>query len=829
MSKITSLYVIKGIIVMIVERRFKKDMKFKKIISVIAGAVMLSSTIAFAAAASFPEPFVSSGTADGAVVYGANAAITDVTAAIDVQSNLQALVTTSSGTDSSVSGTAWQVQTSSDKLEIGESLQDIRSNIGSTELALLGNGEISNEKGTAKYEQYFYFENQLSSMVNYTEDDDENIGLFFMISSGDVIARYVMSFTSSLKSDVIASSVLEDIEDEEITFLGKTYVITKAVNSSATETDLTLMSGASKGTVSNDAEIVLDGRTISVVVSATNAAQFTIDGETTTKLAEGDTYKLSDGTYLGVSDITYQDFSGGLMQTTIYVGADKIFLDDGSAMQVNAETIDKAIVSVTESYSGGDVSITEISINMTAEDDLYVPVNGKLSEAADLDEPEVLITQNWDIEFKGLETHNTEELKLAPTGSDKKYELTFNNYDGTTITLPLFYSNASGIFGGKQLGKELVLSPNGTNGINISKNDYFILNTADPKTASHDARSYVIQYKGATESDASTPLVTFDILGVENGRTMTLSSTGTFSLKSLGGVDFNFANASADSTDSDDFDIILVGADYSYSINSTSDSLTAFLRTQYNALVNITDLNASISNTIPSVLADTSNWIVSLRADDANRDGDDITLGTSSPYAFVVTFSNGTAAAPDVVASVSIDGSELTDNVNTDLTKIQTKYGIYIESEDPSGSPLTLTATIPESIVEPLVYISSGDITVTPGSAGGGGQVLVVKDSEVSSVSTKNLVVVGGSCINTVAAKILGSDTPMCEAAFTTATGAGAGQYIIKTVASPYDATKTAMLVAGYNAADTTNAVAKAIEGVDSTIDTEQVYPIVAA
>lgn len=796
-------------------------MKFKKIISVLASAVMLSSTIGFAAAASFPEPFVLGGTADGAVVYGANAATSDVIAAIDVQANLQGLVTAES-TGTAVAGDAWQVATSSDKLEIGESLQDIRSNIGSTELSILANGELSNEKGTAKYEQYFYFENPQSAMVNYTEDDDENIGLFFKVTSGQQIARYVMSFTASLKSDVIASSVLEDIEDEEITFLGKTYVITKAENVSATQTDLTLMSGANKGTVSNDAEITLGGKTISVVVSATNAAQFTIDGEKTTKLAEGDTYKISDDTYLGVADITYQDFAGGLMQSTIYIGADKIFLDDGSAIQVNAETIDKAIVTITESFSGGDISITEISINMTAEDDLYVPVNGKLSEAVDLDEPEVLITQNWDIEFKGLETHKTEELKLAPTGSDKKYELTFNNYDGTTITLPVLFTNESGVFGGKQQGKELVLSPNGSAGINISKDDYFILNTANPATASNDARSYVIQYKGATKTSASTPIVTFDILGVENGRTMTLASTGTFSLKSLGGVDFSFKNASASALTTDDYDIILNAADYSSKRGEDTagnGSLTTYLRTQYNALVNITDLD----------LNTTANWIVGLQTDDANRDGDDMTLSSSSAYTFIVTFGYGTTSAPDALATISIEGSEITDNVNTDLTKQQTKYGIYIESEDPSGSPLTLIATIPESIVEPLLYVSAGEITVTPGAAGAGGQILVVKDSEVASVSSKNLVVVGGSCINTVAAKILGSTSPMCTDAFTTATGAGAGQYIIKTVASPYNAEKVAMLVAGYNAADTTNAVAKALEGVASDVGTSQVYPITSA
>ena len=60
------------------------------------------------------------------------------------------------------------------------------------------------------------------------------------------------------------------------------------------------------------------------------------------------------------------------MQATAYLGADKIELKDGAAMIVNAETIGQTVVTITEAHSGGDVSISEISINMTAEDDLYV-------------------------------------------------------------------------------------------------------------------------------------------------------------------------------------------------------------------------------------------------------------------------------------------------------------------------------------------------------------------------------------------------------------------------------------------------------------------------
>ena len=58
---------------------------YRKIASIFASAVMLTSTVGFAAAANYPSPF-SSG---AAVVYGINAANTDVMAAVDVYANLK--------------------------------------------------------------------------------------------------------------------------------------------------------------------------------------------------------------------------------------------------------------------------------------------------------------------------------------------------------------------------------------------------------------------------------------------------------------------------------------------------------------------------------------------------------------------------------------------------------------------------------------------------------------------------------------------------------------------------------------------------------------------
>jgi len=129
---------------------------------------------------------------------------------------------------------------------------------------------------------------------------------------------------------------------------------------------------------------------------------------------------------------------------------------------------------------------------------------------------------------------------------------------------------------------------------------------------------------------------------------------------------------------------------------------------------------------------------------------------------------------------------------------------------DKSGDQYELTITYHGSESYGEVYVNAPGTTVTAGTTTTGtatslGDVLV-KDSEVSSVSTKNLIVIGGSCINSAAAKVLGVATGTCGAAFTQATGVGSGEFLIKGVSGSYTAGKIALVVAGYEATNTVNA-----------------------
>jgi len=775
---------------------------FKKVASILASGAMLASTIGFAAAATFPAPF-SSGSA---IVYGANGNVqVDMAAAVNIQTAIGQV----SGTEAGIPADSWRVETTSDDLEIDESIREVETYISSDELPILADGEISNEKGTAKYEQFFYFDDTTSSKVTYQEDDEENVGLFFKIASGEVIARYVLDFTSTFNSDVLsADSSYEDIKDEEITILGKPYTIITALNSSATATDLTLMSGANKIVISNGEELTVAGKTISVLVSAANEAKFTVDGETTAKLAEGGTAKLADGTYLGVADITYQSFAGGIMQATAYVGADKIELKDESSMIVNAETISNAKVTISETWASGDVSIDTITINMTAEDDLFVKEGGKLSAATDLDEPQVLLTQNWDIVYSGLEDATYTTIELGKT-TDSKIQLKFENIDGNAITLPLFYTNTSGVYGGEKQGYELILNASAnssTSNYGISKNDYFILNTADPTVAANanNAKTYVVQYKGADKASDTDPKATFDVVGVDNSKEVTLNTAATAIALKLGGATFNFANdTSCDSAN--DCHIRLTSVDYadgSASTNSTEGISSNYIRTKNNVLINITDMN--ISRDI--VAGESSDWKVRFTIDDTEIDGDKYVL-TNAKELFIANYSNNNDSEFTSTFGAGNYSSWISDPTDSTKSSYIDFFGIIYDFSNPSSAPDSVVLKVPQSIVTPKLYVTSG--AVTGGTTAAGGLAPIVADSAVSTVSGNNLVVVGGSCINSVAAKLLGSNSPLCGAEFTAKTNVGAGKYIIDTFASPYAAGKVAMLVAGYEAADTTAAAKK--------------------
>jgi hypothetical protein len=164
------------------------------------------------------------------------------------------------------------------------------------------------------------------------------------------------------------------------------------------------------------------------------------------------------------------------------------------------------------------------------------------------------------------------------------------------------------------------------------------------------------------------------------------------------------------------------------------------------------------------------------------------------------------AGVNDVLFSSDKYHASATLHSDSDVTQDIDWWGTLVTTNADDSDQKTVEIMYPKSQVYANLYIGAVGSSVIGGSVGGGSTQLgdiLVKDSEVSSVSSKNLIVVGGSCINSVAANLLGSG---CGSDFTDKTGIGSGQFLIQSMASPYSSSKVALVVAGYEAADTVNA-----------------------
>lgn len=133
-------------------------------------------------------------------------------------------------------------------------------------------------------------------------------------------------------------------------------------------------------------------------------------------------------------------------------------------------------------------------------------------------------------------------------------------------------------------------------------------------------------------------------------------------------------------------------------------------------------------------------------------------------------------------------------------------WGTLVASDSNTAGHKTSEITYPDNQVYAQIFVGETGSSVSGGGTSGSTQLgeVLVRDNEVSSVSSKNLIVIGGSCINSAAANLVAGAG--CGSSWTDATGVGSGQFLIQSFGDAYSTGKIALLVAGYEAADTSNA-----------------------
>ena len=190
-----------------------------------------------------------------------------------------------------------------------------------------------------------------------------------------------------------------------------------------------------------------------------------------------------------------------------------------------------------------------------------------------------------------------------------------------------------------------------------------------------------------------------------------------------------------------------------------------------------------------------------------------------------------TLAIEEEVISIPLDGeNEFTElggaedkyRVSVDAKPIGTRdddvlthYGAIVrDPEDNADSDRVILSIPDEQVFAKVSILGQGMATVNEVETDGNETIvpelggIVVLDSEIAGHADKNLVLIGGSCINSATAKVLGITYPTCGADFSLATGIVNGKALIQSFVSPYNAEKIAVVIGGYSATDTTRGVA---------------------
>ena len=818
----------------------------KRLFAVGTGVAMIGATAMGAVAAAdlkdYPNFLVKDGVFDGYVVVGEKAAAIDNLAAIDITTSMKVAKAAAADakTVTTVTGDAWMVGTSSKKLELansnatdssinGETVRDITTFADSGDLQALGDGSWSTNEQAYPYHQYLFFDDAtgVTNLAKYARNHDNVDADYFFTKSGRQIARYRMEFTSTAHSDVTDSTgasdttgtYLDDFKNTDLSILGQPYTIVLARRTIAPSdgVKLTLMAGAAHDTVleSETKSYTVGDKAYEVTLSYVDddEAKFIVNGEATNKLKVGDTYVLKDKSEVGVSEILYQSYAGGVHSATFFVGAQKMVLQDDVItdstgtylVKIGSEDQDGATVIMGGTNNNNTLSLSTIEVNMSAQDDYYVGAGNKLSSviAAEGDDAGVLFTKAWDVQYKGLTDEKTHDIKLSQS-SVRRYHLHLFDGDGKEVELPVAYAEAGynvsigeeswGVTNPRANQKRLILTEGTTgnavtntfDGDNIYKDDFFVVTGGSSTDGS--GKSYLLQYKGADKQSKSSPKIKFKNVGSGETLEYSVSSVGagttpTIATLKLGGYSFIVQNAS--SVESDDFqlDVDLNGAG---SVGSNTVTFIDSFGAEDTFNFNVT----GGANATAGGHGDGTEWV---QITQATPNGDNYDNLLPSQIALNIT----STTDPEVRATLYGLTTKTPDG-KSEIAYGYTSMGTKVTQKSPSSDPQEYVISYPVKQKLPQVYYTAKGATSKTATAKGDMIAVTVVDatkldSEVADAKAQNLIVVGGPCVNSVAAELLGNPTN-CADGFT------AGKARIKLVEN---GGKVAMLVAGYSGADT--------------------------
>jgi hypothetical protein len=821
----------------------------RKVVALGVGVSMLGTTLLGATAnpydlSNFPEPFIKDGMFNGLMVVGDDAApadiigVTDIAMSLQYSSTVKETIKVSGESGVSLGGDSVKIQRSGDALELREWLGAVTETLDAGDAEALKSFTVSNDKGTTDVNQYLRFNwdylfdttNQKTASptaattsfgrVLYTKDDDDNVGDFLWFKDGDTAFQYEMEFVEGFESDIDTDRSLSDLEDETLHILGEDFAVVNAEFSTAGKLTLDLMGGAIHDTIEEGETktYTLKGKEYEVTAliisdwagAVGNAkVKLKINGEVTKEMEEGSTEILNDGTTIGIREVLPNEAGetagGDILE--FYLGAFKIKFTDttgvttdwtGDSTEVNEETIEDADLAMLWTNTSDNIRISKISYRLNTDgvggnEPYLAPGQGYREK---LDEPEGLLADAWDIRYEGLSDPGTSLISVKNSGDDE-YRLSFTNTQGVEYSNVRFiYVNTTGMYYGDDDDALVFSQGTGTDvgNFTIKKNDYFVVSH---NGISDTGVTRVLRLDSVDVSNTLVQLTDIGTGGSVNAQYVGDITTGAAAgIINVGGYSFNFQAYNASMTGKGQIQL-LVDLDDDGTVGGESRVVT-----QGGAMIDLGTQTAAAYR--PEILTPFWFWLT-VTTDDSNFDE----APTTGDEMFRVNISRTSTPEVDlnVESNASIGLSFKTPEDNSDINMGMTDYGVLIKEVKNENDPDSLEIQYPLEQLLPQVFVTfSKTVTVE----GGAGTITVerpqrieigsaVLASQVSDPTAANVITVGGPCINSVTAEIMGKTYPACGAD----SGMSEGEGIVKLFES---GDKVAIVVAGWEAEDTTRA-----------------------
>ena len=815
------------------------------------GATLMMPVMATADLASFADMKPS----DTLIVVGANAITQDVVGAINIggalaQHGATTTVTSLAGATGAVTG-GMSLATSTTPLYMYDPITSARTTIAKGDLSVLDSGAVQDDSGVDyKYDQYITLG---TGTITYNKEADMSDPVL-SVNMTSLPATPLYTSKVVFNNAINMTDTTKAFGGNAITLFGKEYTI----GSTSTNANIILFGSGDAATLADGEEttVTVGGTSYDVKVigvSGTDIVVASVNGESRS-LTKGSSYNIK-GLDVYVNDLYFFSKEGSVSSAKLSFGSSRITLTHGEAVKTGTSdtTVEGTLVTI-----GGSVEVATIEVAVSAADSSTV----FLQEGTAFVDP---VFGSFKLAFSGvnpsLADSGRDTISVATSGNDRA-TVTATDYNGVTKSIDFARDSAPATqYTALDFKDVNQYNYNVVEGALVQKSHYLVadagdfshlfqvtglssLGTASAKATLKDVfsgTSYEITlnttgqgskvidgqvyYANVTASTIPTIELTwgsnagyvnagdkttvFPGIKLKNGEYMYLTAKDQSVTIGDAAKTFKLPSGSAGGTAGD---ISIVNATGGFfNITATSPAATHVGADTYvNVLVGSQYYNVTrVSGTEAVISLSTGTAQVTQPAVMVIEEKDD-----NSAYNTVVVQTTDDTDSIKVSSTVLLSGANSGGKSSTSdssVTRYVDLFGTLITVDTDSDGTITMSYPDTQAIAGVYALETAAEVpAVGVASATGTGTVnqpalnggLAKVDTEVTSAdkTEKNLILVGGPAANALVAELAAAnkthsmDTWMADLV---------GKYVIQAVEDAFATGKTAIVVAGYDYAQT--------------------------